>query len=438
MISVTYFLIAWLILAISIGISWKLINKTLSPIHAIAATFMICIFGCINSFVIDSLLRYFNYHVVIWIILSYFNFVVVFHLFSLANPRLRSDSFLYCISHPSTVYFSTIVFSIPIVIFSSVLNRHVLFSLILLCFILAAIGLKQSLTDFQEYLELKVTKDNVSSLRRGKTRKLGSDLPFRRLKSSPTLTVKDEPNALKIVQITDPHLGPFVSIKRLQRICQAAVQANPDIILLTGDYWTPEGEHTFIKKEKRIGALTEALQPLKSYQGRVFASLGNHDLESDNVLQETISQLREVGVILLRNEEKLVNTRLGLIQLIAIDYMRKKNRSTITELCHLFKKIPDAKRIILLHDPAGFTYIPNDDGSLVFSGHTHGGQIGLLSLGLPQTIVGLVSPDHGLWAKGMNRLYVHRGQGSRFLFANFLVRLGVPTENSILYISWDE
>ncbi len=70
-------------------------------------------------------------------------------------------------------------------------------------------------------------------------------------------------------------------------------------------------------------------------------------------------------------------------------------------------------RLLLLHDPGGFRFVPEDDGSLVLSGHTHGGQIGLLSLGLPLTTVGFVLPDHGLWAHGCNKLYVHRGQGCR-------------------------
>jgi len=44
---------------------------------------------------------------------------------------------------------------------------------------------------------------------------------------------------------------------------------------------------------------------------------------------------------------------------------------------------------------------------LVLSGHTHGGQVGLVSLGLPYTMmrVFVKMPDHGLWARGTDRLY---------------------------------
>jgi len=42
------------------------------------------------------------------------------------------------------------------------------------------------------------------------------------------------------VQITDPHLGPFMSERRLRRIAERAVARNPDLILLTGDFLTME------------------------------------------------------------------------------------------------------------------------------------------------------------------------------------------------------
>jgi len=40
------------------------------------------------------------------------------------------------------------------------------------------------------------------------------------------------------------------------------------------------------------------------------------------------------------------------------------------------------------------------------------------------------APDHGLWARGVDRLYVHRGTGHY----GFPLRLGVPSEESLLYV----
>jgi len=78
---------------------------------------------------------------------------------------------------------------------------------------------------------------------------------------------------LKLVQITDPHLGPFMSVARLWRICQRAIEKSPDLVLLTGDFLTMESQAD-------PGLLEQALSPLKQLQGRVFACLGNHDHEA--------------------------------------------------------------------------------------------------------------------------------------------------------------
>mmetsp|Transcript_29496 Transcript_29496/g.76161 ORF Transcript_29496/g.76161 Transcript_29496/m.76161 type:complete len:113 (-) Transcript_29496:360-698(-) len=93
-------------------------------------------------------------------------------------------------------------------------------------------------------------------------------------------------------------------------------------------------------------------------------------------------------------------------------------------------------RITLLHDPSGFEDIPKDIDTVVFSGHTHGGQVGLVSLGIPFTMVGKFTghPDFGLWSNGLNSLYVHRGQGFRTMGGQLLMRVGVPLEHSQVVI----
>ena len=91
----------------------------------------------------------------------------------------------------------------------------------------------------------------------------------------------------------------------------------------------------------------------------------------------------------------------------------------------------DHLRLLLLHDPQCFAYVPPGDADLTLSGHTHGGQVGLVSLGLDWTVLSATRwPDHGLFARGPNRLYVHRGTG----FYGFPLRIGVPGEASLLEV----
>jgi hypothetical protein len=51
----------------------------------------------------------------------------------------------------------------------------------------------------------------------------------------------DNSNVLRICQISDPHLGPFMSIKKLQSICERIVELDPDLVCLTGDFFTLQG-----------------------------------------------------------------------------------------------------------------------------------------------------------------------------------------------------
>jgi predicted MPP superfamily phosphohydrolase len=91
---------------------------------------------------------------------------------------------------------------------------------------------------------------------------------------------------------------------------------------------------------------------------------------------------------------------------------------------------PDALRIVLLHDPGAFRHLPDGAADLVLSGHTHGGHVGLVSLGLDWTTVHALAgmPDHGPWGQRQNRLYVHRTNGHY----GFPLRIGVPAEESVL------
>ena len=78
-------------------------------------------------------------------------------------------------------------------------------------------------------------------------------------------------SGLRIVQISDPHLGPFMSEARLRGICERAVAAHPDLIVLTGDYFTRETHDDW-------ELLARALAPLRAHP-HVYACRGNHDLE---------------------------------------------------------------------------------------------------------------------------------------------------------------
>ncbi len=230
--------------------------------------------------------------------------------------------------------------------------------------------------------------------------------------------------ALRIWQITDPHLGPFMSTERLSAICNDAVAAQPDLVLITGDLLTMESQMD-------VAAVTRALQPLRALQGRVFACLGNHDHEARATVEQA---LENIGGHLLVDAMAVANTAFGKVEIVGADFVYRQRKE---HLRTLFDSLPDRgalPRILLLHDPGAFRHVPDGAVDLTLSGHTHGGHVGLLSLGLNWTAIGAASsiPDHGLWSQGRNRLYVHRGTGHY----GFPIRLGVPGEEGVMRVWW--
>ena len=230
-----------------------------------------------------------------------------------------------------------------------------------------------------------------------------------------------EQDSLRIVQIADPHLGPWQSVRQLQRTLERLMAKQPDLVLLTGDFLTMEGRGS-------RGALTQALAPLRSCEGRCYAIFGNHDHEDPDEVRDS---LEANGVDLLMDEERLIDTPIGSVQLIGADYRGRERKEHIEELLLRFPRRDGSVRLLLLHDPRTFTHVPEGDVDLTLSGHTHGGQVGLVSMGLDWTVLSRSRwPDHGLFARGSGRLYVHRGTG----FYGFPLRIGVPGEASVLEV----
>lgn len=195
--------------------------------------------------------------------------------------------------------------------------------------------------------------------------------------------------------------------------------AAPDLVLLTGDFFTMEGAGT-------PDALGRALAPLRALSGRTFACLGNHDHEH---LREVRAALESAGVRLLVDAAVSVATPAGPVHVIGLEH-RWNGRQAHAAVLRRIGRVDGALRLVMLHDPGAFRHLPSGEADLVLSGHTHGGHVGLVSLGWDWTAVRAVAglPDHGLWGRGTDRLYVHRGSGHY----GFPLRIGVPLEESVV------
>jgi predicted MPP superfamily phosphohydrolase len=334
--------------------------------------------------------------------LVYLELTVFVSSLLLVRPRLRSLAYRALISVPAAFFAAGSLLAWPwAVAVAFGFTPHGAW----VPFALAAVGIVQSLTAREEQLDLVVGDgQHVEGLKRHRPNTFRVERP------------------LRVVQITDPHLGPFMSVARLKRIVTRAVERSPDLIVLTGDFLTMESH-------AHPELLAEALAPLRGMAGRTFACLGNHDHEDLDSVRHALGQ---AGVRLLVDDAAVVETPAGRVQIVGFDFVWRERAPHLARVTAEHPRLPGVLRLLLLHDPGAFKHLPEGEGDLVLSGHTHGGQVGLLSFGLPFTAMrAFVSmPDHGLWARGVDRLYVHRGTGHY----GFPLRLGVPAEESLISV----
>jgi predicted MPP superfamily phosphohydrolase len=334
------------------------------------------------------------------------------HFLSLARARMRPLWWRALVSMPASFFVAGVFLAIPWSLAAS-------FGLeplgLWLPFAAAGVGLVESMWTRREAVELRLDGVDVG----------GSVVPYAGGWSRGRAGAgADAASALTIVQITDPHLGPFMSEARLKGICARAAAQEPDLILLTGDFLTMESHAD-------PAVLARALAPLARLRGRVFACLGNHDHEAPEIVARA---LEGAGARLLVDDAAVVQTRLGPVQILGFDFVWRDRAAHLQGVLERLPRPAGALRLALLHDPGAFKHLPAGAADLVFSGHTHGGQVGLVSVGLGWTVLRSLSsiPDHGLWARGLDRLYVHRGTGHY----GFPVRVGVPAEESVIRLAW--
>ena len=231
----------------------------------------------------------------------------------------------------------------------------------------------------------------------------------------PTSKLPEGCQRLRIVQLTDLHLGPFVGLPLLSQILRKVREADPDIVVVTGDL--ADGKLTGRKREISM------LRRIRPKYG-MYAIPGNHDYYDD--IDEAVSFMESSGMKVLRTEAVEVA---GIIIAGADDkdhlIKERWNLSRSETLVLSYEREQREKFLLLLrHRPIVET---GTEGhfDLQLSGHTHGGQL------FP-----LFSSRHRIagYGRGLKKLkcggllYVSNGAG----FVGPPVRLMAPPEIAII------
>jgi predicted MPP superfamily phosphohydrolase len=214
-----------------------------------------------------------------------------------------------------------------------------------------------------------------------------------------TLEVKTEkilPNdgKIRIVQISDVHVGLIIRNNRLQTILDRIKEAKPDILVSTGDLMDGELDNV-MSQSQRFASITPKY-------GK-YAILGNHEYYAG--LKRSLEFTKAAGFDLLRDDVRHIA---GLSIFGADDITGQ--RMGVSKDKRLFEEM-------LAHQDNGFVLLLKhqpfvDDGenfNLQLSGHTHGGQIFPFML-----VTRLFFPkNYGYFELGKNKsLYVSRGAGT--------------------------
>ena len=225
---------------------------------------------------------------------------------------------------------------------------------------------------------------------------------------------------LRVVHLSDIHVGTFMGDLRLQRMAARINALTPDLIVATGDFLT-------IRSERDYSPLLRFFAAIHRPPLGVYGCLGNHDL---SVARRLIADLDTVGVRMLVNEaETIAIGEDRSLTLIGLPFFWRNRGERYRDSFDKLTAHTSAPALVMCHDPAAFDTFATDRNALVLAGHLHGGQIGLNWLGLPVSILRLFRMyDQGVFRKDALQMYVHRGTG----VYGFPVRIGVPAEVALL------
>lgn len=235
---------------------------------------------------------------------------------------------------------------------------------------------------------------------------------------------------LKIVQISDLHLGSFNNnYEQVEESITLINNLKPDIIFFTGDLvnnyaWELNGWEKILKK-------------LQAPMG-VFSILGNHDYgdyvqwdsnqEKEANLKELEIRQKDIGFRLLKNESIVIEKSGSEIEIIGVENWGSRSLHNYGDLSLALEKVNKNNfKILLSHDPTHWEaeVLNKTDIELTLSGHTHGMQMGVEIPGFKWSPAQYL---YRFWAGMYNIedqfLYVNRGLG----YTLFPGRIGINPE----------
>jgi predicted MPP superfamily phosphohydrolase len=225
-------------------------------------------------------------------------------------------------------------------------------------------------------------------------------------------------DGLRLVQLSDIHLSPFLTETEFAKVIDTANDLRPHLILVTGDLISSYGDP--------LDACLHQLSRLRSDAG-VVGCLGNHEIYAGTEAYTT-AQAARLGIPFLRYTAQQFRFGGAPVNIGGVDYQKMNWHSHYLRGAEQLV-VPGALNILLSHNPDVFPTAAAQHWDLTLAGHTHGGQVNVEILHESLNVARFYTPYiYGLYRSGPSSIYVTRGIGTIGMPA----RLGAPPEIALV------
>lgn len=177
-----------------------------------------------------------------------------------------------------------------------------------------------------------------------------------------TLHKQSEQKELHVIFVSDLHLGDVVGKKHLQKLVDITSEIKPDMILIGGDIIDDQIE-PYLKEN-----MGEVMKKLDAPLG-VYATTGNHDYYGGDV-ERLIVEMEKAEVKMLKDEVVIIENSFILVG------RNDRTDSSRKSMEEMMEHVDKTKPVLMIdHQPNELDKASQNGIDVLFSGHTHRGQI---------------------------------------------------------------
>ena len=224
---------------------------------------------------------------------------------------------------------------------------------------------------------------------------------------------------LKIAHLTDVHIGSYFTMDKLRETLERLAGMHADVLAITGDIFDDD------RLNKQAISIVDSYNDKFTYG--IYYCWGNHEYFRD--ITAIRANLAKTSIRLLQNDNIVIHKKNSELCLLGVDYPHDRrifSQQAKQYMDTAMQQVPENSIKILLAHHSDFIdngFANNID--LTLTGHTHGGQIGILG----QPVFPGFKYVRGMFKDNDKYGYVSTGAGSWFPF-----RLGCPPEITLFII----